>query len=96
MDRDTMRWTSEYGKTELVKDMTDTHVLNINHFLSNIGMVSNRMMQAVIVFREEVKLRGLKPTKYQIPHLDPKGRWRVWDFKAGRNVLVANLRSPWP
>jgi hypothetical protein len=97
MDRDTLRWTSEYGKTELVKDMTDIHALNILHFLEGNAFGQTIQSRSLIVlFMNEILLRGLKPTKYQIPHLDPKGRWRVWDFTQRRNVLLHNLRSPWP
>jgi hypothetical protein len=94
LSRETLRWTSEYGKTELVKDMTDTHVLNILHFLTRLPNM--RGLGLITMFQEEVKIRGLKPTTCQIPHLDPKGRWRVWDFKERRNVLIANLRTKWP
>jgi hypothetical protein len=94
--RDTLRWRSEYGKEELVKDMTDSHVLNILHFLQRRSPYTEPIRLLVCLFSDEVKLRGLKPTPFQIPHLDPKGRWRVWDFKAGRNVLIANLRTKWP
>jgi hypothetical protein len=95
MNRNNTYWTSAYGKRELVKNLTDSHLANIIDFLTHY-IAHGALRSTLPLMIREARLRGLSTTflsRAQIPHVDPKGRWRIYDYSKMDNVLVSKKKA---
>lgn len=84
-------WTTHLGVKVKVRDMEDSHVVNLVRFLEHYEThpASRGMLP---VMREEMRLRGLKMPPFQVPYHDGEGNLIIWDFKTGGPRIVGKYK----
>lgn len=82
-------WGSHLGEIKQIKDLADTHIINLIHYVQQYPQFYGP--QFLEVFQAEAKLRGLEDKmkeRAQIPYQDHRGQWWVWDFEKGYPIVV--------
>ncbi len=75
-------WHVHDGRMVAFKDLEDTHLANLIHYLKKVQLMSYK--EILKVLRSIAKERGLT-TKFlrrsQIPYKNEYERWEIWDGK---------------
>lgn len=82
-------WGSHLGEVKQVKDLTDTHIVNLIQYVQKYPQFYDP--EVLETFKKEAELRGLTETmkdRSQIPYQDRHGQWWIWDFDKNHPVIV--------
>ena len=82
-------WTTQYGKRVQIKDLDNTHLVNLIDFLNNhTRYTNNPLMSALACEFQERKLDPIVLQTGQIPYRDGEGHFRIWDHEKFESVIV--------
>lgn len=75
-------WTNCHGVTKKLKNLDDSHLSNLLHFLTVQGSFGR--YELINVVKNIIKEKGLTEdftNRSQIPYKNSNGNWEIWDFE---------------